>query len=339
MGLKDFRTVSEDQMSFYVFDDLRFQQNQRGDFDIYRFDTLREALEKFRNIPADMTPALGIHLNARSELDIMHRREGEVHLVTDYKAYSDWRQSPHVLHAVNTACDELRPEWQMNSKCVGETVLIPLERSFERIPDPVFADKQLNPKPPRFYGNRPTPLSAINEAYVPNEGWVDFKDFFKRASEFGFHNPHCMKVQQFNINYIDSKGHTGQADVSPMDMQILWERYTFQHGEEYSVNTARDRLADEVAELLVQGPFQEEYKESVRKDLREGNLQSVTEGLQTMRDYGDTDQQIAAAQRLLARVGSLSLSKPSLEHQMLSAFKRSVKHKTTSDREQNGLER
>lgn len=333
MKPNDFRTVSEDTISFYVFDDLRYNQNGRKDFAIFRYDLLEEAIAKFREIPAEMTPALGMHLSAVSELDLIHRREGEVHLVSDYMSYPKWRQSPDVLSSVKALWDQFRPEWRMDGKCIGTTILIPLERNFERIPDPAFADKQLSPKRATFYMDKPNPLTAINEVYVPGEGWLDFESFYKKATDFGFHNPHCMKAQQFNVNYIDANGHTSQADVSPMDMQILFERYRMQHSEPYIINTMKERLAEEVSELVVQVPFKrDEYKESVEKALKAGEVDCVVKTLETMRDYGQTDHDIAQAIRLLARVQGIQERKPSLEQQMVSASEKSAQQKEPAGR-------
>lgn len=96
MEVYDLRTVGADQMSFYVFDDLRWQQqtiNHRPGPHIYRYDTLVEAVSKYKELPSHMRTAIGVHLNARSELDIVHRYGDEAVLVTDYLNLPAWRHN------------------------------------------------------------------------------------------------------------------------------------------------------------------------------------------------------------------------------------------------------
>lgn len=116
MARYDNRTVSDDQHSFYVLDDLRFQKNpnrmNRGSFDIFYYDTLPEAMAKLKTLPDDMTPALGMHRDQMSELDLIHRRNGEYVLVTDYQNYSSWRTDPVVNASVDTLCAQLNVDWQ-----------------------------------------------------------------------------------------------------------------------------------------------------------------------------------------------------------------------------------
>ena len=338
----DQRTVDDSQISFYVFDDLRFQQNGRGRPVVYRYDDLSSALAKYLELPADMTSALGMHLNARAELDLVHRREGEHVLVTDYLNFPHWRNNPETLQSVAKLCDSLNIQWQMDSKCMpGMTILTPLESGFERIPDNVFAEKALLPKKPDLFQAKADPNTAINEAYVEGEGWVPYSAFRKKAEAFGFKDPHCVQVRQFNVNYQDRDGHTGQADVYPMDMQILQERYQLQHGDEYTVKRSIERLSEEVSELLVKGPEQENYKQLLQKELSRGNFASTIDALDTMCNYGGTDQDIAAAYRLKARVHSLSwMERPSLVSQMCTAAaKAAAQLKGNPDHEISGPER
>lgn len=307
MGVYDHRTVSENQVSYYVFNDLRFQQNDRHDFDIFRFDTLEEAMSKFRQIPPDMTPALGMHRDARSELDLLHRREGDAVLVTDYLNFPKWRTDPDVQKAVDTACAAFDVQWQMDSRCLNTTILIPLERGFECLPNRVFSDKNLRLADPAHFGHQPSIYSAINEGYVEGEGWLAYPALRQNAERFGFHDPHCVKVRQFNINYIDTQGRTGQADISPMDLQILLERHIFQHGEPSAVKDAIKRLSEEISELLVSSdPERTTFAETLRKELSEGRIETASEALTTMRDFGEADHQIAVATRLLSRVQGIA---------------------------------
>ena len=306
MSFYDYRTVSDDQVSFYVFDDLRYQQNRRGDFNIYHYDTLEEAVAKYRELDATMTTALGLHSSSIGEFDLLHRREGENVLVTDYLTSSRWRTNPDVLHAVSTLCDTFKIEWQSDRRCLDKTILIPLERGFERIPDRAFLDKSLRPATPTSYMSRPSVLTSINECYAEGRGWTSFHSLYSLIDRYGWESPHCVKIQRFNVNYTDSRGHTGQADVSPLDMQILMERHILQHGDDEAVKRATKRLAEEISELVVvPGPDQAKYAATLCEELIKGNTHSAVEALKTMQSFGDTDHEIAEACRLLARVHSI----------------------------------
>lgn len=335
MALFDYRTKDEAQISFLVFEDLRFAQNGGHGPAVYRYDDLESALSKYRETPEHMTPALGMHLSERAELDLIQRREGEHVLVTDFRNFSHWRTNDEVLRAVDHLCETLNIQWQMDSRCMAghATILIPLERGIEHIPDRVFSNKMLKPVDPRFWGDSPVSVTAINEAYVEGEGWMKQEEFLKQAEAFGYDSPHCLKVKWFNVNYIDDTGHTGQVDVPPLDMQILQERYRLCNANEHGIKTAIEQIAENVAELVVAaGPDRDHYTEQLKADFTQGRVASAVEALEAMRDYGDTDRNRSQARVMLARVKSLSmvLMKASLESRMSDASARAA------DKRKNG---
>lgn len=302
MNLHDHRTVCEDTVSFYVFDELRSGQTGISPT-TYRYDTLKEAMEKFRELPAQYTTALGIHLPPHTEFDLMQRREGEHVLVTDYLNRPDWRTSPDVLSAVDTLCQDFRIQWQYDSKCLGTLILVPMERiPGYTIPDTAFNDKMLRPEEPLRYGQQPNPITAINEGFVPGQGWTDFQTLHAEAERFGYDDPCCVRVKTFNVNYTDANGHAGQADLRPMDLRILLDRYTLQYGEREQAKKLIDKLSHEISELLVvPGAARDDYARSLREDLDAGKLDDVVSSLELMRDHGETDRQRSAARCLLAR--------------------------------------
>lgn len=328
MDAFDYRTKDESQVSFFVFEDLRFAQNGGRGPSVYRYDDLESAMAKYREVPEYMTPALGMHLSERSELDLIQRWEGEHVLVTDFRNFSHWRTNDEVLHAVDHLCESLNIQWQMDGRCLAghATILIPFERGVEHIPDRVFLSKNLRPRQPQVWGAKPDPTSAINEAYVEGEGWMKYEKFRERAEAFGYNSPHCLKVKQFNVNYVDNTGHTGQVDVYPLDMQILQERYKLHHGNEYAVKTAMEHIAENVAELVVvPGPDRERYVEQLKADFAQGKVTSAVEALEAMRDHGDTDRNRSRARALLARVHSVAGARqPSLETRMSDASARAA---------------
>lgn len=337
----DQRTVPQDQITFYVFDDLRFQQNRessgREDFDIFYYDTLDEALEKFKDVPAWMTPAFGMSWG-RGEWDIIHRREGYNVLSEDFRSDERWRNNPEVLGYVDHLCSVLNVAWVSDPRMIPHaTIMTPRTPWFQWLPDRAVLDKALRPRKPQFYRQQPTPLSAINEVFCQGDGWLPYEEFRQKAEHFGWHSPHCLKVHTFNVNYTDSRGHEGQIDVSPGDFRILLERYTLQHGDPEAVQTAAQKLAADLDEFIYQFDTYE-YKDrtedenrevsvnALRDEILEGRTEDIISYLQLLVDENEfsSDEEKATAHYLLARVEGLSRSerKPELDKQISVAAER-----------------
>lgn len=356
MAVIDVRKKSEAEQSFYVVDDLRYAQNQnrpnRGTFDIFRFDSLAEAINKFKEIPEDMTPAIGMHLSERSELDLIHRREGEAVLVTDYLNFPQWRTNSHVLSAVSELSEALKVEWQMNSKLIGETILIPLH-SFDRIPDKVFDDKNLAAKTPPIYSDNLNPISAINEVFAEKHGWMPFQDAKKTAEQFGYHNPELLKVQRFNVNYIDNRGNRGQADISALDLEILKERHAILFGNDKVRSAALYKLAEELDEFAFDFDLYD-YKDNIEDreghvknlfmDLSSGDTKEIVSYLHDMEeeriidpDLAEkvSDQELAHALSLASRIQGVTVleRKPSLDSQIKGATEKAAQNDVTTAKE------
>jgi len=324
----DNRTVSDEQHSYYVFDDLRFQQNavrqNRGSADIFYYDTLEEALTKLHEIPEDMTPALGMHRSSMSELDLIHRRNGEYVLVSDYQNFSRWRTDPVVNATVNKLCTQLQVDWRMDSKCFRGTVLVPLERGFHRIPDKGTLDKCLHPKSPKYLQNTADPSTAVNEVFSPQQGWIPYAAAVKASEAFGFHDPNLLKIQQFNITYVDSHGKIGQRDVSPLEMNLLMERWKFQHGDPQLKADIAKRAADELDDFLFSAHITEHTQGApdkaaavsrISSDILSENTTDIIRLLQDIRDDGhQSDAMIAQAHLHLARLEGFhnNMRRPSL---------------------------
>lgn len=313
MNPYDHRTRPNDHIHFYVTVDLDFALHGH-DYENHRFDTLDEAMAKYRELPESYTAALGMHIPGHNELDLLQRREGDNVFVADYLRYANWRTSPDVLNAVETLCQGFHIEWQYDSKLLGTLIQVPLEYHNGFVPDPAFNDKMLCPRQPLRYGQTANPITAINEGFLPGGvGWTDFETLHAEAEKFGYHNPHCVKVNFFNINYTDSNGHTGQADILPGDLRVLLDRYTLQYGEPEAVKKIIDRLADEISELMViPGAERDAYAKTLREELNAGRTENAVASLEAMRDYGDSEQNRKAATWLLARCIGLDARQKSL---------------------------
>lgn len=227
MAVYDLRTVGADQMSFYVFDDLRWQQqttNHRPGPDIYRYDTLVEAVSKYKELPSHMRTAIGIHLNARSELDIVHRYGDEAVLVTDYLNLPAWRHNNAIDRALGQVCESLNIEWQLDHQLLGATVAIPSARLYNLVtPDSYMEDKALAPREPDRYGAKVDPYTAINEVFCEEgEGWIPLREAQEKG--ISFDNPALLKVSRFNVRTNDPEQNRRIADSYNQKLGITPEQ-------------------------------------------------------------------------------------------------------------------
>lgn len=350
----DHRTVSDDKMSFYVFDDLRWQQwpqhsaEHRPGPDIYRYDTLVEAVFKFKDLPPHMKPAIGIHLNARSELDIVHRYGDEAVLVTDYLNLPAWRHNDAVDRALGQVCESLNIEWQLDHQLLGATVAIPSARLYNLVtPDSYLERMGLVPHEPDRYGAKVDPYTAIDEVFCEEGGgWIPLREAQEKG--ISFDNPELLKVSQFNVRtrYLptdkmsvawggDSLHH---VDVSPLDLSILQEGYTLRYGEQCAFDKTLDRLVSDLYqfskdaesyEYKDQGPDYEAQIKATRDQLSRGETCAIKAYLEDFLSENSSCKELmpkVQACCLLARVKNLDglerYRKPSLNQQMESAESR-----------------
>ena len=353
MASFDYRTVSDDKMSFYVFDDLRWQQwpqhtrEHRPGPDIYRYDTLVEAVFKFKDLPPHMKTAIGIHLNANSELDIVHRFGNEAVLVTDYLNSPAWRHNDAVDRALGQVCESLNIEWQLDHRLLGATVAIPSARfSGSIIPDSYMSDKELVPREPERYGAKIDPYTAINEVFCEEGGgWIPLRE--AQAQGISFENPHLLKVSRFNVccknrptdkmsrAWDDGLHH---MDMSPLDLRILQEGYALRHGNQQEFDKTLDLLVSDLYqfarevdpyEYKDQGPDYEAQIQATRHLLSKGDNVAIKAYLEDFLSDSHPEEEtpfMVEASRLLARVKNLDglerYRKPTLNQQMESAENR-----------------
>ena len=341
MEVYDLRTVGADQMSFYVFDDLRWQQqttNRRTGPDIFCYDTLVEAVSKYKELPSHMRTAIGVHLNARSELDIVHRYGDEAVLVTDYLNFPAWRHNDAVDRTLGQVCESLNIEWQLDHRLLGATVAIPSARLYNLVtPDSYMEDKALAPREPDRYGAKVDPYTAINEVFCEEGGgWVPLREAQEKG--ISFDNPDLLKGSRFNVRTKDEQGYTHNVDVSPLDLGILQEGYTLRYGEQYAFDKTLDRLVSDLYqfskdaepyEYKDQGPDYEAQIKATRDRLSRGETCAIKAYLEDFLSENSSCKELmpkVQACCLLARVKNLDglerYRKPTLNQQMESAESR-----------------
>lgn len=242
-GSVQFEFVDE-QLSYYVVENLRHQQDGTGGFKIDRYNNLQDAIAAFSELPKEYTSAFGASLTGGKfgigEIDIVHRKNGDVVQVNDFKYIDRW-DNPLVRRAVCEINSKLGIEYESDLRLFGDkTVLIPLQPWGEQKLNSYFMDKYLRPVPgaekeiARRYGDpsmfAPSHpihtahlISAINEIYVDGgSGWMKAADFFKKLNSIDeYASPERMKVSSLNINYVDLNGREGQADIQPIQFGLL----------------------------------------------------------------------------------------------------------------------
>lgn len=227
----------DDVLSYYVIDNLRSVQDGMGSFKLERFDKLDEAIDAFNKYPDNYTAALGGSLGSR-EIDFVHRKNGINIQVNDFKFIEHWN-NPLVDRATKELIYKLDIEYESDLRMFNKTVLIPIQEENYTTLNSYFMDKYLRPRDgvekeirrkygdPNMYG--PTdPMhyehlySAVNEVFVPGNGWMKAEKFFKKLDSISeCDSPERLKVMKLNINYVDLNGRVGQADINPNDFALL----------------------------------------------------------------------------------------------------------------------
>lgn len=223
----DHRTKPETagELSFYLFDNLNLQRDGEGG-NVYRFDTMAEAIAGFRMIQAEhpnWTTALGGSVNGR-EIDFIHHRAGANVLVDDYKKIDFWAERPDVAQAIQEFEAGPGIEWQTDRDILNAPIFIPYAP--ENAPDdPVLIDKALLP------ANPANALTSISEAFVEGAGWVNFEHLQELVKEHARNPDDRPKVSLLNVAYETmggngkERGRTGFIDIKPTEMYGMADRF------------------------------------------------------------------------------------------------------------------
>lgn len=225
MGGEDFRTkpLQDGAYTYYVFDNLRCNQDHAGG-DIFRYDTVEEAIGAFQRVQAthpDWTIALGGSVNGVHEIDYIQRRDGENCLITDYQKLDAFKDSPEVRRAIETAMVALRVDWQVDHELTGSSILVPQEF------DAPSLDSYLSGLRLRSTGLEDA-LASIQEVFAERAGWIDLKELGNLARFANDERPKPPRVTRFNVAYQSRdplSNRTGYVDISPSDLRIMKQEY------------------------------------------------------------------------------------------------------------------
>lgn len=238
-GLEDTIDIeyADEKFSFYVVENLRFEQDKTGNFSLTRYDKLEDAIKSFYELPNSFTSALGGVLG-KGEIDFIHRINGEAVLVNDFKHMESW-DNPMVHRALEIIKSRLGVEYESDVRMFCDhSVLVPLQNEKPTL-NSYFMDKYLRPQedaekavilrygsPDQYPENHPVHTehfnSAVNEVYVGSQGWINGEEFFNKLNSINsYESSERFKVTKININYVDMNGRTGQADINPHEFALL----------------------------------------------------------------------------------------------------------------------
>lgn len=212
--MTDFRSKPDSEWTYYVVDHLPTMNK------LYRFDTVEEAIAKFKEFPVTAISAIGSSKYSSIEIDHIHRRNGRAVLVTDSERVesSIWRDSEEIQAAIDKMISALNVHYELSSDIFGSKypfVAIPIERHQTKVMDRYFEDKILSSSQGIH------PLQAVNEIFVAGEGWVSRKDFFDLlddcAPQMDGNGAKTLFVEKLNIRYVNHSNRIGQADVFSPD--------------------------------------------------------------------------------------------------------------------------
>lgn len=301
--LYDHRTKPESEWTFYVVDHLPTMKN------FYRFDTVDEAIEKFRSIPEHQYSAIGASINGKAKLDLIHRRDGRPVLVKDFERSKNpvW-QDGTIQAAIDKLIAYLNVQYELSNLFGNNypSTCVELERYKDAGLENYFHNKLLRPAKPEYL------LTAVNEVFVEGAGWMDIEAFLKKLDES---RPQAMGegakanfVTRLNIMYIDNTGWCSQADISVKDFIRLKEKTERE--------CAPDKLASDLYDFAVKA---DPYEAMDQADIKEGDLQKMRQDIssghlssyiQHLRDYLREDQlpsfTLDEAKALLARLTVLT---------------------------------
>lgn len=234
--MTDYRTKPVSEWTYYVVDHLPTMDN------LYRFDTVQEAIEKYKELPETMRSAIGASIYETNELDLIHRCSGNIPvLVTDIQRVSDpvWKTA-EIESIVDELIFELGVSHQLDYETFGRnrrSICMELEWHKENTLDFYFNDKQLLIDETM---NDSYHLSSINEVYVMGQGWMELKAFLKHLEDSRpintFDGCKDVFVERINVDYLSKAGFCGQADVSTRTFKMLRAKTIRERNEKISID-------------------------------------------------------------------------------------------------------
>lgn len=249
-------------LSFYVYNNLRATQDHMK-HNVYRFATLQEAIEKYNELPSEWTSALGGSIDLKSEVDFVHRRNGESVLVTDYRKMNSFNNREDVNLCISELINKLNIDYELLSGVHPHVSILSKLTDTDKT-YPYFNDKILYIK----HMDEKKLFDSINEVYVEGKGWLSAKQFEKLNTNQYF-NDYNPKVSFVNVEYISKSGERGQADINPKEFVALKKKtrdFIKEHSNEYaSLYTTMNEAVQKAKEINKTKKFEMIKEENLDK--------------------------------------------------------------------------
>ena len=317
----DNRTKPQSQWTFYVVDDLPTMAN------LYRFDTVEEAITKYMSLPENMRSAIGSSIDGRHEIDHIHRCDGRHVLVTDCVGLSPWEESPQIQEAIDTMIAYLNVQYQYRQLFGNRfpSAIVDLERYSGVELEHYFSDKLLRPDNPENL------FTAVQEVYAEGEGWMKLDDFLKKLDDSRPGRPgegaKNVFVDRLNINYITDTGRCGQADISPRNYALLHEKTLREVSPEKLAQDLYQFAADlDPYESADQEDTKEEELALMKRDISSHSLSAYTQMVsEALKEGLPSEEDHKKALSLLSRL--TVLTPPDFRKRSLATMIQSAEHK------------
>ena len=98
--LYDYRTKRTSALSFYVYDNRKTYSIGPKTNYIFRYDTLKDAIDKFNEFPKDWVTAIGVSLDDLHEVDLVQRINGTPTKINDFYNIRIFNSHPAVHGAI-----------------------------------------------------------------------------------------------------------------------------------------------------------------------------------------------------------------------------------------------
>lgn len=242
------------EMTFY----LLLSEHHGPNKGLERFQTLDEAIRKFKDAPKDLFAAIVGDINGMAAIDFAHRNYDMEYLIMDYAVADHFKNREDISEIISKVRDELALQYYFESSfspysgVVGDIHDL---REKDQLND-YYEDKLL-------YSPNVRNLNAgINEVLIMNRGnsfseaeymgWNGAQKFYE-AFDKSDELKQNLYVHLVNVSYVETTtGYHGQADISPRDFHLLKEKtreYLKQHGKypiaEQLQNQYRKRTSSE----------------------------------------------------------------------------------------------
>ena len=199
-------------LSYYTIDDVNLGPGRlfhRG-WKLERFQTLEEALARYRSLPSSAVKALGL-TDGVHVLELVQclplfpdDKEGENVLASDCRTMPRWESEPEAVRASDYCTSVLRLRY-----IVDGDILAPIQAS-DQLPKRL-RDKYL------WLNVLNDPMSAIRWVYVAGKGWLSPSVLKKPA------NPKYL-VLKFRVDGVTDQGAYLSMEMEPWEYKLLLRR-------------------------------------------------------------------------------------------------------------------